>query len=59
MAEERAKQAPPPQRMRGPRPKLENPGKIMGRLMKYMTQKYMAACIGVLICIFLTVCCRP
>lgn len=55
MAEERAKQAPPPQRMRGPRPKLENPGKIMGRLMKYMTQKYMAACIGVLICIFLTV----
>ena len=55
MAEERAKQAPPPQRMRGPRPKLENPGQIMGRLMKYITQKYLIACIGVLICIFLTV----
>ncbi|MBE5889980.1 MAG: ABC transporter ATP-binding protein [Lachnospiraceae bacterium] len=55
MAEEKAKQTPPPRGMRGPRPKIEHPGKLISRLMKYITKKYLIQCILVLICIVATV----
>ena len=40
---------------KGGRPKVENPGKIFIRLMKYVTQKYMIHSIIVLICIVVSV----
>ncbi len=55
MADEKVRQAPPPRGMRGPMPKIKNPGKLMKRLMAYITQKYMVQCIFVVICIFATV----
>lgn len=47
--------AGPHGRGRGPMPKINNPGKLFGRLLKYVTQKYLIQCIFVVICIFLSV----
>ncbi len=55
MADEKAKQTPPPRGMRGPKPKIEHPGKLISRLMKYVTNKYLIQCILVLVCIVATV----
>ncbi len=46
---------PGPRGPRGPKPKIQNPGKLFVRLMKYVLKEYTAHCIVVLICIFLTV----
>lgn len=40
---------------RGMKPKVQNPGKIFMRLMKYVTRKYLIHCIIVLLCIFISV----
>ena len=61
MAEERrprVNQAPGPggpKGMRGPRPKLKNPGKIFKRIMGYVLKDYWMQCILVVICILVTV----
>lgn len=39
----------------GPKPKLDNPGAVFGRIMKYVGKKYKFHCIVVLICIFVSV----
>ena len=39
----------------GPKPKIENPGKLFKRLMTYMFQNYLPHVIAVVICIFLSV----
>lgn len=41
--------------MRGPAPKVDNPGKIFGRLIKYIARNYAAALIVVVVCIFVSV----
>lgn len=46
---------PGPRGPRGPKPKIENPGKLFGRLMGYVFKTYTLHCIVVLICIFVTV----
>lgn len=46
---------PRPGAMRGPLPKIENPGKLFMRLMKYMLKNYMFHCIIVVACIFISV----
>lgn len=38
----------------GPKSKLENPGKIMKRMLAYILKKYRVACIAVIICIFIS-----
>ena len=43
-----------PGRGRGPKPKLDNPGKTFGRLMKFVGKKYKFHCIAVLICIIVS-----
>lgn len=43
------------QRGRGPRPKIENPGKLLKRLMDYVFRKYLVHIIVVVICIFIGV----
>ena len=44
-----------PRGMRGPRPKIKNPGKLFMRLMKYVMKNYTPHCIVVLLCIIVTV----
>ena len=39
----------------GPKPKLKNPGKLFARLMGFIFKNYLAACIFVVICIFISV----
>lgn len=46
---------PGPRGPQGPKPHIENPGKLFIRLMGYILKKYTLHCIIVLICIFLTV----
>ena len=46
---------PPGRGMRGPRPKLENPGELFKRIMGYVLKKYWILCILVLFCILLSV----
>lgn len=41
--------------MRGPRPKVKNPGKLFKRLMSYVAKNYLPHLILVVICIFLSV----
>lgn len=41
-----------PRGMKGPMPKIENPGKLFARLMKYVGRKYKLHCIFVVVCIF-------
>lgn len=38
----------------GPKSKLENPGKIMKRMLAYILKKYRVACVAVIICIFIS-----
>ena len=45
----------PGARMRGPRPKIENPGKILKRIMGYTFKDYALHWVLVIICIFTTV----
>ena len=42
-------------RYRGPAPKIKNPMKLLGRLMKYVTRHYLVHCIVVLVCIVISV----
>ena len=53
MAEQKAKvvHGPGPRGMGGPRPKVENPGRLLKRIMAEMFQHYLPHCILVLICI--------
>lgn len=44
-----------PRGMRGPRPKVENPGKLLNRVMKYVFQDYLIHCIFVVALIFVSV----
>ena len=50
MAQAKEVRGPGP-RMGGPRPKVENPGKLLGRIMGEVFQHYLPHCILVLICI--------
>ena len=45
----------PGRQMRGPRPKIENPGKLFKRLMGYVLKNYTPHVIIVVICIFVGV----
>ena len=53
MAEQKAKvvHGPGPRDMGGPRPKVENPGRLLKRIMAEVFQHYLPHCILVLICI--------
>ena len=53
MAEQKAKVAhgPGPRGMGGPRPKVENPGRLLKRIMAEVFRHYLPHCILVLICI--------
>ncbi|MCM1065598.1 MAG: ABC transporter ATP-binding protein/permease [Eubacterium sp.] len=60
MAEERkpkVNQGPGPRGMRGPRPKIENPGKLLKRILGYTFKDYAIQWVVVVICIFTTVLC--
>ena len=46
---------PGPRGMRGPRPKVKNPGKLLMRLMRYTIKNYIPHWILVIICIIVTV----
>lgn len=46
---------PEPRGPHGPKPKLKNPGKLFARLMGFIFKNYLAACIFVVICIFISV----
>ena len=53
MAEQKAKvvHGPGPRGMGGPRPKVENPGKLLKRIMDEVFKHYLPHCILVLVCI--------
>ena len=51
MAQARQVKGPGPGRMGGPRPKVENPGKLLRRIMDEVFRNYLPHCILVLICI--------
>ena len=58
MAEERkpkVNQGPGHRGMRGPRPKIENPGKLLKRMLAYTFKDYAVQWVIVVICIFTTV----
>lgn len=55
MAQPKVVKPGPRGQMRGPKPKLENPGKIMKRLLGYIMKNYLVHMIIVVVCIFLTV----
>lgn len=56
MAEQKVRPVQGPgRRMQGPRPKVEHPFRLMGRLLKYVFKYYALQYIAVLICIFVTV----
>ena len=60
MAEERkpkVNQGPGPRGMRGPRPKIENPGKLLKRMLAYTFKDYAFRWIVVVVCIVTTVLC--
>lgn len=46
---------PGPRGPKGPKPKIKNPGKLFARLMGFIFKNYLAACIFVVICIFVSV----
>ncbi len=60
MAQENAKvvNGPGPRRMRGPRPKIENPGKVFGRIMGYMFKYYKWPWFFAMGCIVVSVLCN-
>ena len=41
--------------MRGPKPRVNNPGKLLVRILKYVTKSYKFSCIVVAACIFISV----
>ena len=45
----------PGHHMRGPKPKIENPGKLFKRLMGYVLKNYAPHVIIVVVCIFVGV----
>ena len=49
------KQFKGPRGARGPRPKVENPGKLLKRLLGYVFKSYTPHCIIVFICILISV----
>ena len=51
MAQARQVKGPGPGRMGGPRPKVENPGKLLRRIMAEVFRHYLPHCILVLVCI--------
>ena len=51
MAQVKEVKGPGPGRMGGPRPKVENPGKLLRRIMDEVFRNYLPHCILVLICI--------
>lgn len=51
MAQPKAMHGPGGRGMRGPKPKIENPGLLLKRLMGFMTKKYTFHIVVVLICI--------
>ncbi len=57
MAEEKAREfkGPGGGRMRGPRPKIKNPGKLLKRLLGYILRHYALQYAIVLVCIFVSV----
>lgn len=57
MSEKNTRPAPGPggKGPKGPRPKVENPGKLFMRLLAYIMKNYAIHCILVVICIFITV----
>jgi ATP-binding cassette subfamily B protein len=57
MAEQRAREfkGGPGARGRGPRPKIQNPGKILMRILQYVMANYRLAVIAVVACIFISV----
>ena len=57
MSEKNTRLAPGPggKGPKGPRPKVENPGKLFMRLLAYIMKNYAVHCILVVICIFITV----
>lgn len=58
MAEERApkvNRGPGQRGMRGPRPKIENPGKLLKRMLAYTFKDYALCWVVVVVCIFTTV----
>lgn len=46
---------PGPRGMRGPRPKIDHPGRLFMRLMKYILQQYTVHCMIVVVCIVVSV----
>ena len=44
-----------PRGPRGPKPRVENPGKLMGRLLKYVGKNYGIHLVIVAVCIFVSV----
>ena len=46
---------PQPKQFKGPRPKVENPGKLLKRLLGYVFKSYTPHCIIVFICILISV----
>ena len=46
---------PGPRGPRGPKPQVENPGKLMGRLLKYVGKNYGIHLVIVAVCIFVSV----
>ncbi|MCM1089460.1 MAG: ABC transporter ATP-binding protein/permease [Butyrivibrio sp.] len=51
MAEARVVKGPGRGRVMGPRPKIENPGKILKRILAYVFKNYSVHCVIVLLCI--------
>ena len=51
MAQVKEVKGPGPRRMGGPKPKVENPGKLLKRIMDEVFKHYLPHCILVLICI--------
>lgn len=54
MAEGKVVKGPMRGGARGPKPEVKNPGKIMGRIIRYVGAKYKLHCILVLICIIVS-----
>jgi len=54
MAETKVVKGPMGRGNRGPKAKIDNPGKIFARVMKYVAKNYKYHCVVVLICIFVS-----
>ena len=54
MAQVKEVKGPGPRRMGGPKPKVENPGKLLKRIMDEVFKHYLPHCILVLVCIIVS-----